>query len=37
MSYAITTGIGRGYVKLVASGEQTLENNKELIFRVIEA
>ena len=37
MSYSITTEVEQGYVKLVASGEQTLESNKELVFRVLEA
>ena len=37
MSYTITTEIKQGYVKLAASGEQTLEGNKELVFRVLEA
>ena len=37
MSYTITTEVEQGHVKLVASGEQTLEGNKELVFRVLEA
>jgi hypothetical protein len=37
MSYAIETEIEKDYIRLTVSGEQTLENNKELVFRVIEA
>ena len=37
MGYAITTEIGEDFVKLVVSGDQTLENNKELVYRVLEA
>jgi len=37
MSYIIATEVEQGYVKLVVSGEQTLENNKELVLRVLEA
>lgn len=36
MSYAIETEIEQDYIRLTVSGEQTLENNKELVFRVIE-
>lgn len=37
MSYTITNEVEQGYIKLVATGEQTLEGNKELVFRVLEA
>ena len=37
MGYVIETEIEKDYIKLVASGEQTLESNKELVFQVIEA
>ena len=37
MSYVIETEIKQNYVKLHVSGKQTLENNKELVSRVIEA
>ena len=37
MGYVIETAIEKDYIKLVASGEQTLESNKELVFQVIEA
>ena len=37
MSYVIETEIKQFYVKLRVSGKQTLENNKELVSRVIKA
>ena len=37
MSYKIATEVEKGYVRLIVSGDQTLENNKELVFRVLEA
>lgn len=35
MSYVIDTLVEKDYIKLTVSGEQTLENNKELVFRVL--
>ena len=37
MSYDISTEVEQGYIKLVVSGEQTLENNKKLVFQILEA
>ncbi len=37
MSYVIETEIKQGYIKFIVSGEQTLENNTELVFHVLEA
>jgi hypothetical protein len=37
MSYEISTEVEQGHIKLVVSGEQTLENNKKLVFQILEA
>lgn len=36
MSYNILTETKQGYIKLIVTGEQTFENNKELVSQILE-